>query len=545
LGDSPDVTFTTPDVPQLGGLINVRAIQVDDPPEFIAQLPYIDLPGAPGDLEAQVPGSSPEITPIILPDAPEYVIPPVPDLRDIILPEVPILEEIIFEGTTPDDSNVIPPSQTINWDEALYDSELLQAVNTKLLDDIQNGTAGLPEVIEQQFYDRASNREVDAGRKAKQDAADEFASRGFSLPPGALTRRMQEINQDVLSKQSTLSREVYINQAERALQQMQFALTTAVQYEGQLMGYANNVAQRAFDAQKAIMDASIAVFNANVAHYNSQVQAYLGYAQVFKTRIEAENAKLDLYNAQLQGQKLIGDLNLQDLEAYKAELDAIVTVVDLYKTEVQAKMAEVDIQRLTLEGYRTEVEAYRALVAAKTSEYQGYTARINGEMSKVQLYSEEVNAYKARIDGYSALTSAYAAQTSSDISVNQGRLAEFAGKLDAFKTEVATESERIRAETTNYTAEVQGYAATVSGESARLGGDVSVAQVQTQQQTNVANIQLKEAEINIQRAINSLSLMLGSMGEGANVSSSLAAAALSAVNLSAGVSGSDSTTWSY
>ena len=530
----PEIVFNKPSEPELGGLITVRPIEVDSPPDFIANYPSISLPSAPPPLSATPPGDAPGITPVEIPD--------VPDLRDIQLPDIPVLETIEFEGTTPDDSDLSPPSQTITWDESMYDSELLREVNDKLLYDLQNGTAGLPEVIEQQLYDRAAGREAEAGRMAKQNAADELAARGFSMPPGALVRRIQEIEQDVLNKQSGLSREVYINQAERAFQYMQFVLTSAIQYEGQLMNYANSVAQRALDAKRAIMDASIAVFNAEVAHYNAQVQAYLGYAQVFKTRIEAEATKLDLYNAQLQGQKLIGDINLQDIQAYTASINAIQTIVDTYKTEVQAKMAELDIQRLALEGYRTEVDAFKTQVDAKNSEYQGYTAQINGELAKVQLYSEEVNAYKARIDGYSSLVSAKAAKTSSDIAVNQSRIAEFTGKLAAYRDNITAETARIQALTTSYSTEIQKFSADITGEQARLNGDATIAQTQLQQQTNLANVQLKEAEVNITRAINSLTLMNQSLAKGTEASSSLASAALSAVNLSAGVSGSDSTT---
>lgn len=539
---APEVNLNIGDAPQLGGLINVRPIQVDEPPEFIANYPDINLPMAPPPLDATPPGQAPSVVQPVLPDAPEYTIPDVPDLREIELPDVPQIDLIEFDATPPDDSGLTPPSQTIQWNELMYQSELLDEVNSKLLYDIQNGTAGLPEVIEQQFYDRAANRETEAGRKAKQQAADEFAARGFSLPPGALSRRMQEINQDVANKQSTLSREVYINQAERALQQLQFALTTALQSEGLLMNYSNSVAQRAFDAQRAIMDASIAIFNANVAAYNAGVQAYATYAQVFRTRIEAETLKLEQYNAQLQGQKLIGDINLQDIQAYTASINAIQTIVDTYKTEVQAKMAEVDVQRLVLEGYRTEVEAFRSRVDAKNSEYQSYTAQINGELSKVQLYSAEVNAYQSRINGYSALTSAKAAQTSSDISVNQGKLAEFSGKLDAYRANITAETEKLRAQMSQYAAEIQQYQATVTGEQARLGADVNISQLQYQQQTNLAEIQIKEAEVNINRAINSLTLMNQSLQQGSSTSSSLASAALSAVNLGAEVSGRDSTT---
>jgi len=55
-----------------------------------------------------------------------------------------------------------------------------------------------------------------------------------------------------------------------------------------------------------------------------------------------------------------------------------------------------------------------------------------------------------------------------------------------------------------------------------------------------AQLQLKEAEVNIQKSVNALNMLLGSLKDGATVSSALASAALSAVNLSGSISGQSS-----
>jgi hypothetical protein len=72
------------------------------------------------------------------------------------------------------------------------------------------------------------------------------------------------------------------------------------------------------------------LFNARITGYNATIQAYLADAQVYRTRIEAETRKVELYKAQIDAQKLVGDINQQ--------------LVAMYREQINAQMARVDIE---------------------------------------------------------------------------------------------------------------------------------------------------------------------------------------------------------
>lgn len=89
---------------------------------------------------------------------------------------------------------------------------------------IVNGGTGIPAAIEQAIWDRARGREIAEAGRLEQDAANQFAARGFPMPPGALAARMLEVQQDAANKSATISRDTAIKNVEIEIQNIRFAI---------------------------------------------------------------------------------------------------------------------------------------------------------------------------------------------------------------------------------------------------------------------------------------------------------------------------------
>lgn len=89
---------------------------------------------------------------------------------------------------------------------------------------ILTGGTGIPAAIENAIWERARSREMIDARMLEQEALNAFASRGFSMPPGALAGRLLEVRQNATNKSSTISRDVAIKQAELEIENIKFAL---------------------------------------------------------------------------------------------------------------------------------------------------------------------------------------------------------------------------------------------------------------------------------------------------------------------------------
>lgn len=533
---APDLSITAPALPTAPTLDSVRPIDAGDVPEFLAQYPQISLPNKPTVATITSPGDAPSVTTPVLPDDPTFTIPDVPTLRSLSLPDVPALSNYVFTEIIPAEGDLPnAPGDTFTWSEDDYGSTILTAYNQKLLDDITNGTSGLAEWVEAQFFDRLRNRVEEANLAQKQATYDEFAARGFDIPPGALAEIVYKIEKDAADRTAAAARETYIKQAELAVQQLQFAITSAIQSEGQLITYTGFLQQRALDAAKFAFQAGIDLYNAKVAVFQLRLTRYQAAADVFKTLVDADLSKLELYKTQLEGQRLVGELNVQDIQIYSAQIDSVKAIVDVYRTQVDAAKAEIEIDAVRIDAFKASVDAYKARVDANIAEYQVYSEEIKGELAKVELYGEEVDAYKARIDGYGSYVEALTKINESDIQTNKLEISKYSAQLDGYKIGLQAEVARIDAESKAYDATVRSFTAELSGEQSKVEAAVRKYDAEIKIAEATARLEVQQAAANIQSSINEANFMKDAYDAGARAYTALASSALSAVNLGASI----------
>lgn len=535
-----NLTPTIPSVPQAPTIPAVPSLNVPSAPQFLTAFPTVNLPAAPGALQATEPGAAPTFNAPPIPVSPNTTIPAAPTLRSLNIPNAPVVTIPTFGGTDPGLFNdTFTPN--INYSESLYDSALLQEVQGVLLDSLQNGDGGLDPLTVDQMWERERERELMEYRRAVDTSQDEFASRGFGLPPGALSARLREVERENIGKTVTMGREKTIENIQRAYEHVKFVIQNTIGLEGQLMNYTNSLYQRLLTVQTSLLEAGVSSFNAKVQAYNAQVQAYGVYAQVFNTRVQAELTKIEVFRAQIEGQKAIGELNVQDLELYKTGIDAVQSVVEIYRVEMQAAQIEAETQRVGIDAFRAEVEAYKAKIDAKTAEYEGYAQQINGELAKTRIYETSANAYSSEVQGYRALVDAESTRVRADTDQNRALIEQYQGEIAAFKVQVDAESSRIGAEVNSFGAQVEAYRAEITGETAKTDAQVANLRAEVDVASTDAQLQLEVTRANIARAQAFLGLYSDTLKSGAEISAQLTASAMDAINLSAGISGSDIT----
>jgi len=538
-----DLDLNLPDAPVAPTLSAISQIEIPTTPEFLAAYPTITIPAAPTPITDQAPSDVPTFTSPTIPDAPVTTIPEAPTLRSLNIPDAPAIDLPGFSAIEPDEpGSIFEP--TITFSESLYDSTLLQQVQTSLLNTLQNGDGGLPEDIIDQIWERERERELKEYNRQSGTALNEFAARGFELPPGALATRLKQAERESVEKSITMGRDKTIEQVQRAYEHLKFVIQNSISLEGQLMNYTNNMYQRLLQVQTALVDAGVQVYNSKVNAYNAKVQAYRVYADVFKTQIEAELAKIEVFRAQIEGQQAIAALNTQDLEAYKTSIEAVETIASVYRTEMEAARVEADVQRVAIDAFRAQVDAFTARVNAKASEYEGYAQQINGELAKVRLYESSANAYSSEVNGYRALVDAESTRVRADVDLNRARVEEFQGQVSAFRALVEAEGSRVGTQVQAFGAEIDAYRASVTGEVSRSEAERAILETKVRTASAQADLRLKEADINITRAKDLLTLYQEALQAGATASAQLTASALDAINLGASIAGQDSTTTS-
>jgi hypothetical protein len=163
-----------------------------------------------------------------------------------------------------------------------------------LVNSITNGGTGIDSVVEEQIWQRGRDRVVIDGLRAESQVMNDFASRGFGLPSGAMAARLQEIRFEQLGKTQEMSREAAIKQADMTVENLRFAVGMAIDSRMRAM-------QAATDYIRSLMSGTDIA--ARVASINSDAKARMmgATADLYRARLARDELamKIPLANSDL------------------------------------------------------------------------------------------------------------------------------------------------------------------------------------------------------------------------------------------------------
>ena len=525
--ERPDTSLELPKYPNDPSL---NAIKVDhvDIPSLDASNPSIHYPDDPDKTLPADPGGPPSITKPNLPTAPDYTISAAPVIKDLTIPPLPSLDIPSFEGTLPTD-NIDPPSSIFEYNEPEYESLLKSTVEGKLEDLVKNGGTGLATDVEDALLERAKDRLALKNEQMYDEAEKYFSSRGFSIPPGALSGRLSEIQKEQVRAAQQLNYEISIEQAKLAQTNTHFAITSVIQQEANVMTYITNRNNRMLDAAKYVQEAAISIFNSQIANYAKKLAAYQTSAAVYESKIRASALTLENYKAQLEGVKLSSDVQRQKIEMYGIQVSVHNTIAEIYRTRMEAARIQADVERLNLEGYRGEIDAYTARVNGIVSCYNVYQARIAGEAAKASVYAEQVRAYVGKVNAQRAAADINIAEINTEIEVNRNKLEEFKANIENANAILAAKIAKVDAASKIYGYDVDRYKAEISKAIAEVNAEVSRYQAESTHVSDVARLGLAHSEVFLNQVQKRHEMELEKVKSGATIAAQMAASAISAV----------------
>jgi hypothetical protein len=531
--DAPDLTFHEPDTPA-DVLLDAVSIPVFEALNVTAPLePSVNLPQPPTRLAKSAPSDAPVLSDPDIPVAPTLTVPDSPVLRTIILPTAPDITLPTFDKGAPE-FTFTAPSTGITFAEELYSSHLLDTVTDRVTTMLAGGT-GLPDAIWRAIWEKNTEREDQNGVKAIREATEEWASRGFSLPPGALTARVAEVRQGVAEAKNTVSRETAIQQAQMEVENIRFAVTQALALEDTLLSAHLQRQARALQAQQVTVELAISLFNARVQQFNSQLEAFRADSEVYRLQLEGEMKELEAFRLTIDSKRVETEINRQDVEIYTSRLQALNTQIQLYRGEIEAVQASVDVDKARIDTFKTRVEAYSEEVQAKTAEFQAYAEQIKGEMAKVDIYDSTVKAYASRIEAWRSGNAGKIDQARLQYDAEELKIKQYASRLDGYRAKIAAEASRIESGSKVYDGQSRLYTAEIAAESARVESEDKQFALGVEKARAETSLELEKAKVNIAQLQRIAELEQEQLKMMAQVNSSLAAGAMSAVSLSAGV----------
>lgn len=455
----PNTSFNAPDEPSFAvvdtsifpaeptdaTLGSVSSLVIDDMPELTATEPAVRDIAAPTPLARSAPTRD-ALPDRVMPGEPGYVLPTTKALRELTLPTAPTPLTFDFEGVLPAALDA-PPSAEFAFAETPYSSTLLSQLQGTLLDLVQNvRQTGLSQAVKQQKFDALREKTDALTAGLIENIQRMYMRSGHELAAGDEAEAVFRAQEQAMIQEASDYRAIEIADAELEQKNLHMAISSVLNLEGQLIGYHNNVQQRAFDAAKYAVQAAIDLFQVKVAYFNAGVVIYEAQSRVFAERIRAEISKIELYKGQLEGQKLIGDLNRQDIDNYKAQLDGVLALFKLYETRLEAVKVQMQGDELKLRQYEGDIRAFAEEIRAKSLEYEGYKSELSGEQIKVDIFNGSVNAYGKRVDAMKTIVDARAIKQNADFKIAYDiPLQQLKQRTDVFVAKTGAAAERLKA----------------------------------------------------------------------------------------------------
>lgn len=420
--------------------------------------------------------------------------------------------------------NVAAPTVVQYVPGSMYTSSLLQNASSILQDYIVNGGTGLPPDVEEALWNRGRDREY----RAMGDAIAELErmeALGYAFPPGVYISARTKIATEMGYTATTLSREVAIENAKLEQENIKWAMQTAVQLEGQLIQYNNQVEQRLFEATKYATEAGIQIYNAQVQAYAAYLDAYKTKVAIYEAQIRGELAKVEAYKAQVDAENAKAQINTALVAQYKTQVDAALANVEIFKAEIQAIQLKAEIEKMKIEIFGEQVKAYGSKVNAYTAGVEGFRAKVQAEASKQDAFRSQVQAYSAEVEAGTKTIMA--------------KIEEYKARIDAknaewegYKAAAAAQASKAQAIASVNSSLAESYKAETQAISSYNEVLTKQWQVSIDQAQRVVEIGISAAKANAELYTTTRSLALEAAKVGAQVSAQIGAAALNSANWS-------------
>lgn len=549
--------------PDFGRLTSVNKPAVNLPPQ-----PNVNIPTAPTLSPIDFDPTPPTLEDIQTPQAGTYLLPEVPTLESLNLPTAPVIDFDQFAVTRPEFTD--PTSELYDNDYVRNANESRAAIFTQVDDafitaqnehNLRNvdgdkaltrigamldGGTGLPPAVEQALFDRGISREEISSQQSVVQSYDEWASRGFTLPGASLLAAVREARQRNRDNRGQINRDITIQFHQQEIDNLRFAVQQGIALQGQVFDQyiqmhtsGREMADRAFDVARAIFDARLEIFRVQLQIYQADIEA-------FRERLQAELAKLEIFRAELQAEQVRGEINEQRVRIYVARLQAVDTQVGIFRSQVEAANSQIEAQKSKVELFQGRIDAYKTSLEGERVKFDIFDTQVNAEQSKAQVYEAQVRGFAEALRGYDTEARVEIAKIDARNRDNEARLGRYRTEVDIWAQQNAAKLSKLEALTDVFQANISKYNAELGAEQFRLQGESRNKELILEQERAKLAARLKVGDQRIEEMRHATSLGLESITTAATVLAQLAASAMSAVNVSAGISNSlnSSSSWS-
>ena len=280
------------------------------------------------------------------------------------------------------------------------------------------------------------------------------------------------------------------------------------------------------------------LYNVQVGVFNAAMNVYSIKAQVFKTNIDAKLALLDAYRIQLDGQKVIGEINAQAVQSYNVAVQAVGAQTEIYKAQMSGAQVQAQIITSQIEVYRTDVQAYAEKLGAQKVAFDAYKTQVEGEVAKAGILDVDARVFTALVAAESTRADTYFKGVDAKIAVFRANNDQYGLQLERTKTELQAKLAKVQARAQVEGLNIQYLSVQNDANRAKAEAEIRIIEQQLQGNIAAANAAIKQYEVLMTKGIQEADLKSRALQAAGQMTATLAGGAMAAQHVSAQISGS-------
>ncbi|MCM1958045.1 TolC family protein [Acinetobacter modestus] len=379
-----------------------------------------------------------------------------------------------------------------------------------MLEEWRNGKAtpwsGVQQQIEQQSIDAVFDRENRVTQSEVKAVYQDWAARGFSMPQGAMAKRVDYVRTQGNLRASEASRALAVEAFKEKIQEVRLIFDRCLDVEQRLYDrfmqkkkHELDVVQLKFDFAKMRLNELKEVFQIRMDATKYFMETYKYYIEMTMKKMETIRFQLEYLDYEMKIRKFAIDL-------YKQKVEAIMVNVEVYKTMMDTVKLRIDTIKTQFDLYKTELDGFATESNFEKIKADLYGTQIQAEGQRLGLFETMAKNYIANIQGLSARADVLNKQQGLKLEAAKVDLQRYQSDLDYRRTILQEQSKANQDLTSNYVRQIEAFKTAVGMQLGVVDAKGKYAQVRANLKIANADMRSKYADMNARISISNVDL---------------------------------------
>lgn len=397
-------------------------------------------------------------------------------------------------------------------DYEVTEREKLSASNWffKMLDSWRSGNAtpwsGVQQQIEQQSIDAVFDRENRVTQSEVKAVYQDWAARGFSMPQGAMAKRVDYVRTQGNLRASEASRAVVVEAFKEKIQEVRLIFDRCLDIEQRLYDRFMQKKKHELDIVQLKFDFAKMRLNELKEAFQIRMDATKYFMETYKYFIEMTIKKMDVIRFQLEYADFEMKIRQFAIDLYKQKVDAVMSHIEIYKTLIETVKLKVDVIKTQFDLYKTEMDGFSTESNFEKIKADLYGTQVQAEGQRLGLFETMAKNYIANIQGLSARADVHNKQQDLKLEAARVDLQRYQSDLDYRRTLLQEQSKANQDLTSNYVRQIEAFKTAVGMQLGVVDAKGKNAQIRANLKIANADMRSKYADMNARISISNVDL---------------------------------------